>query len=166
MAKRNLCRGRRPRRPAVKALQKPDDDRCKKNDRKRLLDKVLCLFPDQLRHTFCRRKTVIRKLHNKRHRFSGILRFTQKQRIENSAKNTKEIQPDHHDRAPEAREKRRRKQRVDRQLRAAAHKRCQKDCHLPVPLAGERSGRHDRRHGASETDQHRHKAPAGETNLS
>ena len=39
----------------IKGLQEPDDNRGEENDRKRPLQKILCLFPQKQRHTLDRR---------------------------------------------------------------------------------------------------------------
>ena len=58
-----------------------------------------------------------------------------------------------------------RKQRIDGQLGGAAHVGGQKDGHFPIPVRGQRSGCHNRRHRAAKANEHWHKASAGQSDF-
>ena len=55
---------------------------------------------------------------------------------------------------------------INRELRRTAHKRRQKNRHLTVTLAGQRSRCHYRRNCTTKANQHRHYAASGKPNLS
>ena len=150
----------------IKVLQEPYNQcRCK-NNRKRFLDKAFCLLPDQLPHTFCRRKPVVWKFHNKRNRFAFKFRHFQDQCIQNPTEDSCEIKTDHHNTAPLLREKCAGEKSVDRKLGTAAHKWSKQDRHLPVTLTGKCPRCHNSRHRTAKSDQHRHKTSSGKSDLS
>ena len=63
------------------------------------------------------------------------------------------------------REERRREYGVNRYLRGAAYVWHQHDGHVSVAVRVKGPACHDGRHGASESDEHRHEASAGEADL-
>lgn len=148
----------------VKALEEPDDDRGQKNDRERALEKVLCLLPEQQRHALEPWHTVIRQLHDKRNRFAAEGRLVHNERCEDADEHAEDIQPQHDERTV-AREKCCGEKRIDRDLRRAAHIRCEQDGHLPVTVGRDGARGHDGRHRAAEADEHRHNAAAGQADL-
>ena len=141
----------------VKALEEPNDDGRKENDRERALEEILCLLPEQQRHALESGHAVIRQLHDKRHGLAAEGRLVHDERREDADEDAEDIQAQHDERAV-AREKRRGEKGVDRDLRRTAHIRREQDGHLPVAVGRDGARGHDGRHRAAEADEHRHDA--------
>ena len=71
----------------------------------------------------------------------------------------------HHDDPCSPGEERARQEAVYGYLGGAAHERDEQDSQAPVMRGRQGAGSHNARHGASEADEHRHDAPAGEAKL-
>ena len=150
--------------PHIKRLKKPDNDGRRKNYGKRAHQKIFCLIPNKEKNGFHAWHTVIRKFHNEWHRVTVKYRSLHQQSTQYPHQDTKQIQHNH-DKRRMVRKERRRKDRVNRQFCAAAHKRRKQNRHFVVPLTGKRAGRHNGRNRAAETNQHRHKTAAGKAQL-
>ena len=148
----------------VKGLQKPDHQRCHKNNGKGPLQKILCLVPEQMSNIFGSRHPIVWQLHDKRNRFSLKQRTAHEKCHQNPDHNSAKIQCNHH-KCPVFREKCRCEKRINRQLCRTAHKRRQQNRHFPVPGRGQCPARHNARHGTSKPNQHRHNASAGKTDF-
>ena len=148
----------------IKALQEPDNDRRKENDRKCTRQEILCLVPDQTTNTLRTRETIVRQLHNKRNRFPAECCMIKDPCKSDTDHNAGKIQDGHNKRAFSW-EKGSSEERIDLHLRRAAHKRCQKHGQLTITLRRKRSCRHNCRYRAAESDDHRDEASSGQTDL-
>ena len=148
----------------IKALQDPDDDGRHENDRKRLDEEVLRLFPHVDDDGLGAGQAVGGQLHDKGDGLSLEDRVLEQQPVEHAHDHAADVQPDHHQRR-RVREEGGRKRRVDGELCGAGHEGREQNRHSPVALAGQRARGHDRRHRAAKADQHRHERPAGEPDL-
>ena len=148
----------------VKGLQKPDDDGGHEDYRESPLEEVFCLVPEEPSHVLGPGEPVVGQLHDKGHRFAPEGRPFHQESHQDPQRDSQHIQPNHHQSAP-PREEGGCEKAVDGELGRAAHEGRQQDCHLPVPLRGQRPRGHDPRHRAAEANQHGHDAAARETNL-
>ena len=149
----------------IKVLQEPDDDGADEDDRECTLEKISGLIPHETQDIFHTGHTVIRKLHDKGHRFPSEKSTLEEESGQDRHADTEEIKPDHDER-PISRKECRRKEGIDRYLGRAAHERDEHDGHASITLRGQRPRRHDSRYAAAETDKERHNAASGETQLS
>ena len=149
----------------IKALQEPDHDRCTKNNGKCSLQEVLCFFPEKLTNIFRSRHTIIRKLHNKRNRFSFKHRPFHCKCSKDSHQDSEEIETNHYN-CTLPREKRRCKECIDRKFCWTTHKRSQHNRHFTITLWRKCPARHNSRYCTSKSDQHRYNTSSGKTNLS
>ena len=143
----------------VEALQKPHDDGRDEDDGKRLLQKVLRLFPQQLRNVARAGQTVVGQLHDKRRGHAPEQRFLVEAGDQDAGDDAQQVQSGH-DQPAVAREEGGDEERIERHFRRAAHKRRQQDGHLTVALAGQCPGGHYRGNRTAKTDQHRNDASA------
>ena len=150
--------------PEVKALQKPDDYRGQEDHRKGPGEEVLRLFPHQKQHAFGGGEPVIGQLHHKGHRVPLEQGALQNQRHHDAHRHAAKVQKNHH-RQLSSGEESGGKQGIDGDFRGAAHKGCEQNGHLPVPVAGKGSRGHDGWQGAAEADEHGHKASAGQADF-
>ena len=149
----------------VKGLQEPDDNGCQKDNGKRTLQEILCLFPQQLCHIFQSRHTVIGQLHDERNRFTPECGILGNQCGKNAHCNAGEIQ-EHHNQSAMLGEKCRSEKSINRQLRRTAHERNHHDGHFTVTLRGQCPAGHDTRYRTAKSNEHWHNASSGQTNLS
>ena len=106
----------------VKRLQEPDGKRRHENDRKRALQEVARLVPQEHGHALERRQAIIRQLHDKRDGIAAEHRVIQQQRNEHADDHTAEVEQRHHEHSM-LREECRREYGIDRDLGRAAHER-------------------------------------------
>ena len=146
-------------------MQHPDDDGGREDDGEGLLHKALGLFPDQLAHALGAGQAVVGQLHDKGHGLPGKGGVLEDQGVDHAAENAQGVQPNHRHRLPGPGEEGGDQHGINRQLGRAAHEGGQQNGHLPVPLAGERPGGHDRRNGTAEANEHGHEAAARKAQL-
>ena len=115
----------------IVALQEPDDDRRRKDDRKGAMQEVLCFFPHVQQNALRIGDAICRQFHDKRNRIAGEERLFQKQSGEDGDHDAQHIDRQH-DQGGRIAEKGSRDHPIDRQLGTAGHERCQDDRHLTV----------------------------------
>ena len=111
-------------------------------------------------HVLCARHAVRRKLDHKGRFLAGEHRLFEQQAGEDAERHAKKIQAEDHD-PPVPREKRARKQAVDRQLCGAAHERQKEHRHAAVTFVIHRARAHRGRYGAAKAHQKRDEALPG-----
>ena len=129
------------------------------------MQEVLRFFPQKLQGVARARQPVVRKFHHKRNRFALKHGLLVKEGDQNPDDDGQHVQADHNQRLVAGKE-RVDKKRVDRQLCGAAHERRQQNGHLAVTFARQGTRRHDGGNRASEADQQRDDAAAGQAEFS
>ena len=136
----------------VEALEEPDHHRGDEDHGESPLQKVLGLLPQEPDHVLGAGEPVVGQLHDE----GGRLAFEQGPLIKVSDqdrhKHAQKVQA-RHDEAALAGEEGADEEGVDGELGGAAHEGGQQDRHLPIPLAGQGSGGHDRGDRAAEAHQ-------------
>ena len=146
-------------------LQKPDDHRRSQNDCKRTLQKILRLVPQLPPNRARRGQTIGGQLHDKGRGVAVENKLFERRCADHRHDNAGQVQKRHHQHAA-AREKRAGKERINRNLRAAAHKRRQHDGKATVALALHAARAHHGGHRAAKAHHHRNEAAAVQPQLS
>ena len=145
----------------VEGLQEPYNYRRNQYDGERAFQKVLRLVPEQHKHVFEARETIVWQFHNKRDSLALERRHFGYERDDYAYEYADKVHRNHDEPSIFAKE-RHGQEAVYRQFCRAAHKRREKYRHFAVACAGQRSRCHDARDCAAKAYQHWHDALAGQ----